>query len=92
MAAEDTKEDVKSSLRLLYDITAQMAGFGPILATKMSVYSSLSLPWGLGAAGAETVKRGVDTDNAEGSILQSPMKFKSNSPEVLPLVAMLATR
>ncbi len=43
-----------------------MAKFGPVLATKMSVSSTLSLPWGLGAAGAETVKKGVDSDNAEG--------------------------
>ena len=67
MAAQDAKEDVESSLRLLYDFTAQMLSFGPVLATKMSFYSTLSLPWGLGAAGAETVKRGVDTDNAEGT-------------------------
>ena len=66
MAAQEAKEDVKSSTRLLYDISAQMVSFGPVLAAKMSFYSSLNLPWGLGAAGAETVKRGVDSDNAEG--------------------------
>lgn len=66
MAAQDAQEDIESSARLLYDITAQMLSFGPVLATKMSFYSTLSLPWGLGAAGAETVKRGVDTDNADG--------------------------
>ena len=78
MAAQDAKEDVKSSLRLLYDITAQMVGFGPILATKMSIYSSLSIPWGLGAAGAETVKRGVDTENAEGKPPELARKYKDS--------------
>lgn len=66
MSSQKTEEDVTSTARLLYDLTAQMASFGPVLATKMSISSTLSLPWGLGAAGAETVKQAVDSDNAEG--------------------------
>lgn len=63
---EAAPEGFGSSFKQLYTITAQMIGFGPVLATKMSISSTLSLPWGLGAAGAETVKQGVDSDNAEG--------------------------
>lgn len=63
---EEAKEEVKSRARHLYDFTWQMASFGPFLATRMSIYSAISLPWGLGAAGAETVKQGVDSGNADG--------------------------
>lgn len=70
--AEDVGDEVTGRLRLLYVMAAQMLGFGPVLATKMSMYSTISLPWGLGAAGAETVKRGVDTDNTEGACCRSP--------------------
>ena len=62
-------EQQQDRLQLLYQLSAQMASFGPVLATKMSVLSTVSLPWGLGAAGAETVKQGVDSGNPEGALL-----------------------
>ena len=61
------EQPVQDRLHLLYQLSAQMASFGPVLATKMSVLSTVSLPWGLGAAGAETVKQGVDSGNPEGA-------------------------
>ena len=63
------EQPVQDRLHLLYQLSAQMASFGPVLATKMSVLSTVSLPWGLGAAGAETVKQGVDSGNPEGALL-----------------------
>lgn len=75
-SSEGNREDeVKGRLGLAYDFAWQMASFGPVLATKMSIYSTLSLPWGLGAAGAETVKQGVDAGDAEG--ISRPVKRAS---------------
>jgi hypothetical protein len=67
-----------------YDCMWQMASFGPVLATKMSISSTLSLPWGLGAAGAETVKQAVDSDNAEGEV-RTLMLLLAVYSELLPI-------
>ena len=56
-------------LSALYALTAQMARFGPTLAFRMSFFSVRTLPWGIGAAGAESVKEGVHSGNEEGKSL-----------------------
>ncbi|KAK9812511.1 hypothetical protein WJX73_005136 [Symbiochloris irregularis] len=43
-----------------------MLRFGPILSTRMTLFSIAKLPSGLAASGAETVKEGVDHDDAQG--------------------------
>ena len=57
---------LKPAMVLILDGLVQLARFGPMLSTKMAVYSTAALPWGLGAAGAEGVKQGVDSEDAEG--------------------------
>ena len=66
---QDRKEEARSKLSALYALTTQMARFGPTLAFRMSFFSVRTLPWGIGAAGAESVKEGVHSGNEEGKVL-----------------------
>ena len=66
--SQEKKEEARTKFNALYDLTLQMARFGPYLALRMSLYSIRALPWGIGSAGAESVKEGVDSGNEEGKL------------------------
>lgn len=73
IVSPEKKEEARTKFQALYDLSLQMARFGPYLAVKMSTASVFALPWGIGVAGAESVKQGVDTGNEEGEPI--PSKF-----------------
>ena len=59
--------DFRDVLKGVVDISSQMLRFGPILSTRMTLLSIYQLPTGLAASGAETVKEGVDHEDAQGA-------------------------
>lgn len=75
LISSEKKEEARTKFQALYDLCLQMANFGPYLAFKMSSSSVLALPWGIGVAGAESVKQGVDTGNADGTALELASQY-----------------
>lgn len=64
-------EDFTAVIKGVYNISFQLIRFGPRLSARITLSSLSSLPDGLAAAGAESVKQGVDSDDAQGAALDT---------------------
>ena len=66
-------EDITAVAKGLPSIFLQMIRFGPVIASRMTIMTLYSLPHGLAAAGAESVKEAVDHGDNTGQTSQLPL-------------------